>query len=277
MSISIHNNTSSLSAQRLLGRTSKSLQGNLTKLTSGLRINSAADDAAGLAVSSEMKVDMRSLNQAKRNANDAISVLQTAESAMGQQGDILTRMRELSVQANNATLADTQRDALNEEFTQLQTEFDRIASNTTFNGTSLLDGTIASGSGLDIQIGVESSDTVTVEVEDTTAATLGVDAGSIDLSSTGDPAAAMTAIDDALETVNSERAKVGAMQNRMDVAIENLSSTYENTAAAHGRIVDVDVASEMASFTKNQVLMQAGSSMLAQANSQPQMALGLLG
>lgn len=277
MSISIHNNTSSLSAQRLLGRTSKSLQGNLTKLTSGLRINSAADDAAGLAVSSEMKVDMRSLNQAKRNANDAISVLQTAESAMGQQGDILTRMRELSVQANNATLADTQRDALNEEFTQLQTEFDRIANNTTFNGTSLLDGTIASGSGLDIQIGVESSDTVTVEVEDTTAATLGVDAGSIDLSSTGDPAAAMTAIDDALETVNSERAKVGAMQNRMDVAIENLSSTYENTAAAHGRIVDVDVASEMASFTKNQVLMQAGSSMLAQANSQPQMALGLLG
>ncbi|MEC9399683.1 MAG: flagellin [Myxococcota bacterium] len=277
MSISIHNNTSSLSAQRLLGRTSKSLQGNLTKLTSGLRINSAADDAAGLAVSSEMKVDMRSLNQAKRNANDAISVLQTAESAMGQQGDILTRMRELSVQANNATLADTQRDALNEEFTQLQTEFDRIASNTTFNGTSLLDGTIASGSGLDIQIGVESSDTVTVGVEDTTAATLGVDAGSIDLSSTGDPAAAMTAIDDALETVNSERAKVGAMQNRMDVAIENLSSTYENTAAAHGRIVDVDVASEMASFTKNQVLMQAGSSMLAQANSQPQMALGLLG
>jgi|AP45_3_1055517.scaffolds.fasta_scaffold05601_4 flagellin len=277
MSISIHNNTSSLSAQRLLGRTSKSLQGNLTKLTSGLRINSAADDAAGLAVSSEMKVDMRSLNQAKRNANDAISVLQTAESAMGQQGDILTRMRELSVQANNATLNNSQRDALNQEFTQLQTEFDRIASNTTFNGTSLLDGTIAAGSGLDIQIGVESGDTVTVEVEDTTAATLGVDSGTIDLSSTGNPAAAMTAIDSALETVNAERAKVGAMQNRMDVAIENLSSTYENTAAAHGRIVDVDVASEMASFTKNQVLMQAGSSMLAQANSQPQMALGLLG
>lgn len=277
MSISIHNNTSSLSAQRLLGRTSKSLQGNLTKLTSGLRINSAADDAAGLAVSSEMKVDMRSLNQAKRNANDAISVLQTAESAMGQQGDILTRMRELSVQANNATLNNSQRDALNQEFTQLQTEFDRIASNTTFNGTSLLDGTIAAGSGLDIQIGVESGDTVTVEVEDTTAATLGVDSGTIDLSSAGNPAAAMTAIDSALETVNAERAKVGAMQNRMDVAIENLSSTYENTAAAHGRIVDVDVASEMASFTKNQVLMQAGSSMLAQANSQPQMALGLLG
>ena len=277
MSISIHNNTSSLSAQRLLGRTSKSLQGNLTKLTSGLRINSAADDAAGLAVSSEMKVDMRSLNQAKRNANDAISVLQTAESAMGQQGDILTRMRELSVQANNATLNNSQRDALNEEFSQLQTEFDRIANNTTFNGTSLLDGTISAGSGLDIQIGVESSDTVTVEVEDTTAATLGVDAGSIDLSSTGNPATAMTALDTALETVNAERAKVGAMQNRMDVAIENLSSTYENTAAAHGRIVDVDVASEMASFTKNQVLMQAGSSMLAQANSQPQMALGLLG
>lgn len=276
MSISIHNNTSSLSAQRLLGRTSKSLQGNLTKLTSGLRINSAADDAAGLAVSSEMKVDMRSLNQAKRNANDAISVLQTAESAMGQQGDILTRMRELSVQANNATLNNSQRDALNQEFTQLQTEFDRIASNTTFNGTSLLDGTIAAGSGLDIQIGVESGDTVTVEVEDTTAATLGVDSGTIDLSSAGNPAAAMTAIDSALETVNAERAKVGAMQNRMDVAIENLSSTYENTAAAHGRIVDVDVASEMASFTKNQVLMQAGSSMLAQANSQPQMALGLL-
>lgn len=277
MPISIHNNAASLTSQRMLGRTSKALQGNLAKLTSGLRINSSADDAAGLAVATEMNTDMRSLSQAKRNANDGISVLQTAESSMGQQSDILTRMRELSVQANNATLGDSQRDSLNQEFTQLQTEFDRIATNTEYNGNTLLDGSIEAGSGLDIQIGVASDDVISIEVEDTTAATLGVDAGTIDLGSGSDPAAAMDAIDAALETISGERSKLGAMQNRMDVAIESLSSTYENTAAAHGRIVDVDVASEMASFTKNQVLMQAGSSMLAQANSQPQSAMSLLG
>ena len=273
MAISIHNNNSSLVAQRNLNRTHKSLASNLQNLSSGLRINGAADDAAGLAISADMNVDMRSLNQSKRNANDAISVLQTADSAMGQQTDILTRMRELSVQANNDTMSGEQRDALNEEFTQLQTEFGRISDNSEYNGNKLLDGSLAA----DIQIGIESTDTITLEVGDMTSGTLGIDTGSIGLGDGDDAAAAQGAIDSALETVLAERAKIGGMQNRMDVAIENLSSTYENTAAAHGRIVEVDVASEMASFTKNQVLMQAGSSMLAQANSQPQMALSLLG
>lgn len=277
MAISIHNNSASLVAQRNLGRTQKGLAKNLANLSSGLRINSAADDAAGLAVSEEMKTDMRSLNQAKRNANNAISVLQTADGAMEQQGNILTRMRELSVQANDDTLSTSQRDNLNEEFTQLQTEFDRISGNAEFNGKKLLDGSIASGSGLSIQIGIESSDTVDIEIEDMTGATLGIDSGTISLGSAGDPAAAMGAIDTAMETLLGQRSKIGALQNGMDAAIENLSTSYENVASAQSRIVDVDVASEMASFTRNQVLMQAGSSMLAQANSQPQSALSLLG
>lgn len=277
MPISIHNNTASLVTQGHLNRTQKGLNKNLARLSSGMRINSAADDAAGLAVSKEMNTDMKSLAQAKRNANNGISVLQTADSALEQQGSILTRMRELSVQANDGTLSDSQRDNLNEEFTQLQTEFDRIADNAEFNGNKILDGTISAGSGLEIQIGIEATDIATIEVEDMTAGTLGVDSGSIDLASGSDPATAMAAIDTALETVLGQRAKLGAQQNGLDAAIENLSSTYENMSAAHGRIVDVDVASEMADFTKNQVLMQAGSSMLAQANSQPQSALSLIG
>ncbi len=277
MAISIHNNTASLVTQGNLNRTQKGLHKNLARLSSGLRINTAADDAAGLAVSKEMNTDMKSLTQAKRNANNGISVLQTADASLEQQGNLLTRMRELSVQAADGTLSGSQRDNLNEEFTQLQTEFDRIASNTEFNGNKLLDGTIASGSGIDIQIGIESSDVATIEIEDMTAATLGVDSGTIDLADGSDPSTAMAAIDTALETVLGQRSKLGAQQNGLDAAIENLSSTYENMSAAHGRIVDVDVASEMADFTKNQVLMQAGSSMLAQANSQPQSALGLLG
>lgn len=277
MPISIHNNTSSLVTQGHLNRTQKGLNKNLARLSSGMRINSAADDAAGLAVSKEMQTDMKSLAQAKRNANNGISVLQTADSALEQQGSILTRMRELSVQANDGTLSGSQRDNLNEEFSQLQTEFDRIASNAEFNGNKILDGSIASGSGLEIQIGIEASDQATIEIEDMTAGTLGVDSGSIDLADGSDPSTAMAAIDTALETVLGQRAKLGAQQNGLDAAIENLSSTYENMSAAHGRIVDVDVASEMADFTKNQVLMQAGSAMLAQANSQPQSALSLIG
>ncbi len=277
MAISIHNNSASLITQGNLNRTQKGLNKNLQRLSSGMRINGAGDDGAGLAVSKEMHTDMKSLSQAKRNANNGISVLQTADGALEQQGSILTRMRELSVQANDGTLSGSQRDNLNEEFTQLQTEFDRIASNTEFNGNKLLDGTIANGSGLEIQIGIEATDLATVEVEDMTAGTLGVDSGSIDLADGSDPATAMAAIDTAIETVLGQRAKIGAQLNGMDAAIENLSTSYENLSSAHGRIVDVDIASEMADFTKNQVLMQAGSSMLAQANSQPQSALSLLG
>lgn len=277
MAISIHNNTASLVTQGHLNRSQKGLNKNLARLSSGMRINGAGDDGAGLAISKEMKTDMKSLAQAKRNANNGISVLQTADGAMEQQTTILTRMRELGVQANDGTLSGSQRDNLNEEFTQLQTEFDRIADNTEYNGNKLLDGTIASGSGLEIQIGIDATDIATVEVEDMTGATLGVDSGTIDLADGSDPATALDAIDTALETVNGQRAKIGAQLNGMDAAIENLSTSYENVSAAHGRIVDVDIASEMADFTKNQVLMQAGSSMLAQANSQPQSALSLLG
>ena len=277
MAISIHNNSASLRTQGNLNRTQKGLNENLQRLSSGLRINGAGDDAAGLAVSEEMNTDMRSLAQAKRNANNGISVLQTADGALSQQNDILVRMRELSVQANDGSMSDSQRDNLNQEFTQLQTEFDRIAGNSEFNGNSLLDGSISAGNGMEIQIGVAATDLATIEIEDMTGGTLGVDAGSIDLASGTDPATAMAAIDTALETVLGQRANIGAQLNGLDAAIENLGVSYENLSAAHGRIVDVDIASEMATFTKNQVLMQAGSSMLAQANSQPQSALSLLG
>ncbi len=277
MAISIHNNASSLVAQRHLSRTNKSLAKNLDRLSSGLRINSAADESAGLAISADMNKSMRSIMQAKRNANDGISVLQTAEGSLGQMTEILTRMKELSVQANSDILTDDQRDNLDQEFSQLQTEINNLATTTDFNGISLLDGTATGAGAIDIQVGDDVTDLISLDFTDMQAATLGIDAGSIDLSNAGDPAAAQTAIDTAMNDILAERAKLGGLQNRLETAVENLANTYENLGASHGRIVDVDVASEMASFTKNQVLMQAGSSMLAQANSQPQNALSLLG
>ena len=277
MAISIHQNTASLIAQNNLNKTHNNMKASINRLSSGLRINSAADDAAGLAISQGMNTEMRSLNQAKRNAMDAMSVIQTAESALGQSTDILTRMRELSVQASSDVLTNDQRDQLNQEFTQLQTELDNIANRTEFNGTSLLDGSIAAGSELSIQVGSDSAHTLEIGIEDMTAATLGVDAGAISLDNAGDPAAAQTAIDTAMGTVLSQRAALGGLMNRTTSIVENLSNTVVNVDASRARIVDVDVASEMASFTKSQVLSQAGSSMLAQANSLPQMALQLLG
>lgn len=273
MSISIHQNTASLIAQRNLNKTQDNMKSSINRLSSGLRINSAADDAAGLAISQGMNTDLRSINQAKRNTMDAMSVIQTAESALGQTTDILTRMRELSVQANSDVLTGGQRDQLNEEFGQLQTELDNIASRTEFNGVALLDGS----ANLDIQVGADSSHTLNITIDDMTAGTLGVDSGSITLDNTGDPAAAQTAIDAAMDTVLNQRSALGGLMNRATSIVDNLSNTSINVDAARARIVDVDVASEMASFTKSQVLSQAGSSMLAQANSLPQMAMQLLG
>jgi len=221
-----------------------------------------------------MTKDMRWLTQAKRNADDGISVIQTAGSAMGQMTDILTRMKELAVQANSDVLNDSQRDNLNEEFEQLQLEIDSISNNTEFNDIPLLN----TAGAITIQIGVDATDTIAINTVDLQAATLGIDSTAISLdSATGDPATAQTAIDAAMDSLLSERATLGGLQNRMEMTVENIANLYENTAASKGRIIDVDVASEMAEFTKNQVLMQAGSSMLAQANSQPQNALALLG
>lgn len=277
--IGVQTNVPSLNAQRHLNSTSNALQGNIAKLSSGFRINSAADDAAGLAVSEEMKSDIRSLGQASRNANDAVSMVQTAEGALGQVHNILGRMKELSVQANSDGINDTQRAHIDTEFQELVAEIDDIASTTSFNGNDLLDGSY-SGT---FQVGVEATDTLTIgitqgfaaaDLEDSGGTT---NLGAVDLSTTTNAVTAMGVIDNAISVVSEQRASLGASQNRLEMKIENLSVTRENLEAANSRIRDVDVASEMASMTKNQILMQAGASMLAQANSGPQIALSLLG
>ena len=277
--IGVNTNTTSLMAQRHLNSTNKSLQGNIAKLSSGFRINSAADDAAGLAVSEEMKSDIRSLGQASRNANDAVSMVQTAEGSLGQVHDILGRMRELSVQANSDGINDEQRAHVNTEFQALVAEIGDISSQTKFNGTSLLDGTLSAN----FQVGIESTDTLNIAVGQSFAAVDLEDAtgtnnlAGVNLSTTAGAADAMAVLDNAISVVSETRAGLGASQNRLESKIENLSVAGENLSAANSRIRDVDVASEMASMTKNQILMQAGSSMLAQANSLPQTALSLLG
>ncbi len=276
--IGVNTNTTSLMAQRNLNNTNKSLQGNIAKLSSGFRINSAADDAAGLAVSEEMKSDIRSLGQASRNANDAVSMVQTAEGSLGQIHDILGRMRELSVQANSDGINDDQRAHVDTEFQALVSEIGDIAADTKFNGTSLLDGTLSAS----FQVGIESTDTLDIDVTQSFAAASLNDGGlnnltNVDLTTTGNSATAMAVLDNAIGVVSETRAGLGASQNRLESKIENLSVSRENLEAANSRIRDVDVASEMAAMTKNQILMQAGSSMLAQANSLPQTALSLLG
>ncbi len=277
--IGVNTNTTSLMAQRHLNNTNKSLQGNIEKLSSGFRINSAADDAAGLAVSEEMKSDIRSLGQASRNANDAISMVQTAEGSLGQVHDILGRMRELSVQANSDGINDEQRAHVDTEFQALVAEIGDIAADTKFNGTSLLDGTLSAS----FQVGIESTDTLDIAVAqsfgvaDLTDGGIVNNLGNVSLTSTANAATAMGVLDNAISVVSETRAGLGASQNRLESKIENLSVSRENLEAANSRIRDVDVASEMASMTKNQILMQAGSSMLAQANSLPQTALSLLG
>ncbi len=277
--IGVNTNTTSLMAQRHLNSTNKSLQGNIAKLSSGFRINSAADDAAGLAVSEEMKSDIRSLGQSSRNANDAISMVQTAEGSLGQVHDILGRMRELSVQANSDGINDEQRAHVDTEFQALVAEIGDISSQTKFNGTSLLDGSLDA----DFQVGIESTDTMNIKVSqsfdvaDLTDGGVVNNLGNVSLTSTANAATAMGVLDNAISVVSETRAGLGASQNRLESKIENLSVSRENLEAANSRIRDVDVASEMASMTKNQILMQAGSSMLAQANSLPQTALSLLG
>lgn len=277
--IGVRTNVSSLNAQRHLNGTSKALQDNIAKLSSGFRINNAADDAAGLAVSEEMKSDIRSLGQASRNANDAVSLVQTAEGALGQVHNILGRMKELAVQANSDGINDTQRAHIDTEFQELVAEIDDISSTTSFNGNDLLDGTY-SGS---FQVGAEATDTLTISISQGFAAADLTDSagtnnlGGADLLSTANAVTAMGVIDNAISTVSEQRAGLGASQNRLEMKIENLSVARENLEAANSRIRDVDVASEMASLTKNQILTQAGASMLAQANSGPQIALSLLG
>jgi flagellin len=274
MGLRVNSNIASLNAQRSLSQTTDRLQANYRRLSTGLRISTASDDAAGLAISERFRGQIRSTGQAIRNAQDGISLTQTGEGALNEVSSILIRMRELSIQAANGTVSSADRSTLNEEFGDLIDEIDRIAKSTTFNGVSLLDGT---GSTITFQVGVGTTvgvDSIQLSTSDTLASTLGL--SSLDIGSTGNPTLAIAALDLAVNSVSRVRGQFGAAQNRLTTTIANLQIQSENLSAAESRIRDVDVAVETASLTRNSILQQAAISILSQANTQPQAALQLL-
>jgi len=278
MALTINTNVASLNAQRNLNTTQTQLAKSMERLSSGLRINRAGDDAAGLAISQNMQANIRSMNQAVRNANDGISLVQTAEGALNETSSILLRMRELGTQAANGTLSDTQRDNIQVEFKSLQDEIDRISNVTDFNGTKLLNGALSAGTGMNLQIGTgttTANDIISVKVSKADTATLSVNTSFV--STEAGARSALTSIDSAIAAVATARGGLGAIQNRLQSTINNLQVAVENTSAANARIVDVDVASESANMTRAQILTQAGVSILSSANQTPQLALKLLG
>jgi flagellin len=279
MTISVLTNVASLNAQRNLTSTQAALASSVGRLSSGMRINSASDDAAGLGISENLKANIRSLAQAQRNANDGISMSQVAEGSMNDMQGIVSRMRELSVQSANSTLGDNERGYIQTEFTQLSSEINRIGAVTDFNGQKLLDGSASAG--LTFQIGIQNTanDRLSMSIAKLTTSTLGstsLHIASASLSTATKAQAAIGAFDKAIQQLSQARAKVGATQNRMTVTVSNLAVAQENLTAANSRIRDVDVASESANLTKSQILSQAGLAVLAQANQIPQSALSLL-
>jgi len=275
----INTNTTSLNAQRNLNSTQNQLSTSIQRLSSGLRVNTAKDDAAGLAIANRMDAQARGMNVAVRNANDGISLAQVAEGALGKVGDMLQRMRELAVQSANASNTSTDRDSLNAEFRQLADEIDRTLGSTRFNGSSIL---AASAGSLQFQIGANNAVTdqltvSTTNMQSSASITAVTGTAAVINGSSGTASAAMiTTIDSALDAVNSERATYGAMQNRFEAVIANLSIAAENQTAARSRIMDADFAKETANLTRAQILQQAGTAMLAQANQVPQQVLQLL-
>ncbi|MFK7898676.1 MAG: flagellin [Myxococcota bacterium] len=273
MGLRVNSNTASINAQRNLSNSTGNLQKSLQRLSSGLRITRAADDAAGLAISEGFRADVRSLNQAQRNGNDGISLLQVAEGALNEVSGILIRQRELAIQAANGTLGSAERATINNEVTDLSEEITRISEVTNFNGTSVLNATGA----VEFQIGTDSSANDRISVSNVQAGASDIGVGALDLTSAGGARAALGAIDSAIASVASLRAGFGTVQNRLESAIRSIAVAVENTTAAESRIRDVDFASETADLTRNQVLQQAGISVLSQANVSTQSALSLLG
>ncbi len=279
MAISVVTNVASIRSQRNLAKVTLSTSQNIERLSSGLRINRAGDDAARSAISSQMSALQLGLKQADRNANDNISLVQTAEGALNEVGGIVTRMRELAVQsANEGTMDTTERGYLHQEFNLLRSELDRIVNVTEYNGQKLLDGAISgTANALNFQVGMNntSNDRISMSLATTSSTGLSIDTDT--LSSATGAQAAITALDTALATINTERATLGATQNRLQMTISNLGNMYENMAASNSRLKDVDVAEESAAFSRNQIISQAATSMLAQANQLPQAALSLIG
>ena len=274
----INHNMNAMNAHRNMGVNNNNAAKAMEKLSSGLRINRAGDDAAGLAISEKMRGQIRGLDQASRNAQDGISLIQTAEGALNETTNILQRMRELSVQAANDTNATTDRVAIKTELTALHSEISRIAETTKFNGKGVINSG-ASEVSLNIQVGANSGETITIALANMNASAIGV-ASSL-VSDIGDGTAGnanklTSAIDKALVNVSTQRAKFGAIQNRLEHTIKNVDNTSENLQAAESRVRDVDMAKEMMNYSKNNILNQAAQSMLAQANQQPQNVLNLL-
>jgi flagellin len=276
--ISLLTNVASLDAQRNLNSTQNSLQDSITKLSSGMRINSAADDAAGLGISQNLKADIASLGQASSNAQDGISMSQVAEGAMNSMQGLVSRMRELAVQSSNQTLGTTERGYIQTEYTQLSSEIDRISATTSFAGQNLLDGSASAGLSFQVGINNTNNDRIAMSITKLTTSTLGsaTHLSAASLSTATNAQKAIGVFDAAIQQLSTARAKIGATQNRLQVTISNLATENQNLSAAQSQITDVDIASATANMTQQQVLQQAGVSVLAQANSMPQAALKLL-
>jgi flagellin len=286
MGLRIQTNVEAFNAHRQLQSTANKAAAAMEKLSSGYRINRAADDAAGLAISEKMEAQIGGLDQAQRNAQDGVSLVQTAEGALGEVHSMLQRIRDLKVQASNDTLAGEDKEAIGSEVAQLAKEITDIQGQTQFNGIKLLDG---SKSSVSFQVGANSGETIDVDTQDITSASFGTGGMAAIVALSADTAASAAGaasaafasvtldnIDDAIKAVSSLRGTFGAVQNRLDHRLNNLSTYQENLVASESRIKDVDMASEMVNFSKLQILQQAGTSMLAQANQAPQSVLSLL-
>ena len=274
MPLSVNTNIASLTAQRSLSNSQSTLETAFERLSTGKRVNSAVDDAAGLAIGQTLTSKVNGLNQAIRNANDGISVVQIAEGALDEVTTILQRMRDLAVQAANDSLSGTERSYLDSEASKLADALDDVAGAAKFGSTALLSGSFSSKS---FQVGADAGDTLSISIDTVSAAQLAVTAGAIDLSTAaGSASDAIADIDTALGSVAGFRASLGAIQSQLESTVRNLANVSENTAAARGRILDTDYAAETANLTKAQILQQASTAILAQANAQPQSVLALL-
>lgn len=275
MALYVNTNLAALEAQTNLARTQLAVGLSFQRLSSGYRINTAADDAAGLGISESLRAQVRSFTVAERNTNNAISMSQTAEGALGQIGGILTRMREIAVQSSNGDLTATDRGYLDTEYTNLKSEVDRIAQSTKFNGRDLLSGSSAT---VDFQVGIQNSavDRISVVFGNVSLTTLGIASSSVGGATATAAQTAIDEIDTAIQNVSTRRADFGAVMNRLQVSVSNIQSMRTTLSAANSRIRDVDVAEETSMLARSQVLSQAGTAILAQANQVPQLALQLM-
>ena len=281
MPLAINTNLGSITAQKHVSQNSRGLQQSIQRLSSGLRLNSASDDAAGMAVATGLRAQIGGYQQATRNANDAVAILQTAEGAYNTVSDNLMRMRELAVQAASDGLTDTERDYIQTEFADIQSDINRISSVTEYNGTKLLDGTAGASGTMTFQVGTRNTgdDRITIDLKaiDTSASSLNVATATTGVSTLAAAQSAIAEIDNAIDFLSTERTNIGSKLNKLDNAVTNLGTTVQNLSQATSQIRDVDIASESAAFASAQVLQQAGVSMLAQANQLPNLALRLVG